>query len=322
MAEKKGVIFARSKTLSVASIKRILPACRHFESCPSCHFQHITYEDELNFKKESFEKLFRKLPIPNVQVNGAPERFHYRNRIQLHYSIKTQLIGMRDPQTFNITPIPECIIVPIEIKNELKRIYENQEWLKEVPPGNPEGHLEIYWLKGELKRSWNRPYADGGFTQVYEIMNQHLKNQLEKDWKIDSNGGLLDLFGGNGNLSEKLSYSSRLCVDIYKENRGEEFLNQDLYEKDALKRVLHRIHQKNLSPNYLLLDPPRSGFKELPIWLEALRPQKVAYVSCDPHTMARDLQEVKGYSFTHASIFDFFPSTFHFESLIFLDRIT
>lgn len=320
LSEKKGVAFARLNHLTHSSDQRITPVCVHFGTCPSCHYLHVDYAQELFFKKESFQKLFRKLPLPEVEVMGADRRFSYRNRIQLHYSLKSKLLGMKDPQTFLLTPIPQCLIAVPEVLSEVKRLYENDQWLKEAPPAPMEGHVEIYWMKDQLKVSWNKAYSEGGFTQVFEEMNQKLKTLLQENWTPEQPTVLLDLFGGNGNLSDSLNYSKRLCVDMYHQLPGEDFLSQDLYDDRALKNVLNELKKRAMKVDYLLLDPPRSGLKNLIEWIEVLKPRGVAYVSCDPHTLARDLQNLQGYSFKKAFLIDFFPSTFHFESFIILER--
>jgi 23S rRNA (uracil1939-C5)-methyltransferase len=320
MAKKKGVIFARARHLQEQSALRIKPACIHFDTCPSCHYQHIGYEKELEFKKESFKRLFRKLTLPDVKIISAPERFFYRNRIQLHYSLKSKLMGMRDPQTLAIIPVPNCIIGEPEVLKEMKRLYEDNRWLYEAPPAPTEGHVEIYWINRQLKLSWNKSYADGGFTQVYERMNQKLKSVMLEFWKFPEESDLLDLFGGNGNLSNGFNYSRRLCVDIYSNSPGEEFMNQDLYDEKALSNVLHEVAKRKMTIKHLLLDPPRSGLKNLKEWVEKLRPESMAYVSCDPNTLARDLMTIEGYQIKHAFLIDFFPSTFHFESFIILNK--
>lgn len=320
MSEKKGVAFARLKKLHVSSSSRVTPQCVHFNSCPSCHYLHIDYQDELKFKKESFEKLFRKLPLPAVEVIAAGQRFSYRNRIQLHYSLKSKLLGMKDPRTFEIIPIPHCLIAVPEVTNEIKRLYENQNWLKHAPAAPTEGHVEIYWDQGHLKLSWNRPYSEGGFTQVFEEMNLKLKEIIKNQWQPGEKLQLLDLFGGNGNLSNELNYSERLCVDIYNSQPGEEFYSQNIYDAKALKSVSNELKKKRITPHQLLLDPPRSGLKNLDEWVSFFGPQSIAYVSCDPHTLVRDLELLKNYTIKKAFLIDFFPSTFHFESLIFLDK--
>src|SRR5690606_10871583 len=131
--------------------------------------------------------------------------------------LKSKLIGMRDPGTHAITPIPNCLVGLPEVLAEVRRLYHNETWLKEAPSDTSEGHVEIYLQGRDLKLSWNRPYAEGGFTQVFEEMNQKLKAILEDHWQTEQPTGLLDLFAGNGNLSNNLNYSERLCVDVYQE---------------------------------------------------------------------------------------------------------
>lgn len=316
--EKKGVIFARVKRLERKSPKRIEALCVHYESCHSCHFLHLSYEEELKIKKQTFEQLLRKTELPTVEVLGAPQRMSYRNRIQLHYSLKSKLIGMRDPLTLAICPIPRCRMGESEVEKELIRLYTDDQWLKEAPKNSPEGHVEIYALGDHLQVSWNRPYAEGGFTQVYDSMNQLLKSTLTTE--LPSTRGILDLFGGNGNLSEKLNYSSRLCVDLYQRTPGSDFFSQDLYEASALPRVLSELKKRALTVSHLLIDPPRSGLKNLSDWAQEIKPEQIVYVSCDPHTLARDVLGLGDYAVKKAFVFDFFPSTFHFESLLILQR--
>lgn len=318
MSEKKGVAFARLKNLSTKSPKRIDPVCPHFSQCPSCHFLHMNYDDEIEYKKMAFQNLFRKLPLRETIVVKSDQRLEYRNRIQLHYSLKSKLIGFRDSQTFSILEVPHCLIGRPEILKEVKRLYENKAWLKEAPAAPTEGHVEIYLHDNQLKLNWNKPYASGGFTQVFDSMNSKLKNILHQEWSQTDQ--LVDLFGGNGNLSNDMKYSKRLCIDSYQSVTGHEFFNQNLYDKNALRNISNELRKRDIKPTHLLLDPPRSGMKDLGIWLDHMKPQFVAYVSCDPHTLVRDLQTVKNYSLGKGFLLDFFPSTYHFETLVFLER--
>ncbi|MGE3610881.1 MAG: class I SAM-dependent RNA methyltransferase [Bacteriovoracaceae bacterium] len=318
ISEKKGVAFAQVVTFSKQSELRIEPICPHFNHCPSCHFLHIPYTEEVKIKKNSLERLFHKLPHPEIQIIESPKRASYRNRIQLHYDLKSKKLGMLDINQNQITPIPDCIIGIPEISQELKRLY--QTWTSVAPQDVSKGHVEIYWHENTLKTSWNRPYAEGGFTQVFEEMNLKMKTRIESWFNNKSRSKVLDLFAGNGNLTEKLNYSDRLCVDIYSSPKSEEFSSINLYDKNALFRVKSELKKRKLEPDFLIIDPPRSGLKDFHLWLKEFRPQFVAYVSCDPHTLVRDLALVTDYHFQELMLFDFFPSTFHFETLIFLER--
>jgi 23S rRNA (uracil1939-C5)-methyltransferase len=320
LAERKGVAFGKAIEFSQRSSQRTESFCPHFNDCPSCHFLHIHYEDEISIKKDTFERLFRKSSIPSLEILRASRRSSYRNRIQLHYDLAQKKLGMLDAKTSLIMPVPECSIGLPVIQEEMKRLYQNEKWLLEAPKSPNKGHVEIYWRNNEVKTSWNRPYAEGGFTQVFQEMNEELR-QILQTWvtKIKPTD-LLDLFAGNGNLSQGTPYSQRLCVDVYPHFLGEEFLSQDLYHKSALVRVKKELKRRQMKPQLMLIDPPRSGIKDLELWLQEIQPQYLAYISCDPHTLARDLSPIKDYSIERAFLIDFFPSTFHFETMLFLKR--
>ncbi|HLW78097.1 MAG TPA: class I SAM-dependent RNA methyltransferase [Terriglobia bacterium] len=76
-------------------------------------------------------------------------------------------------------------------------------------------------------------------------------------------------------------------------------------------------------PDLVVLDPPRAGvgFPSLKL-LAGLAPKGIHYVSCHPPTLARDLAFLieRGYQLDSVELFDFFPHTFHIESVTRLSR--
>jgi 23S rRNA (uracil1939-C5)-methyltransferase len=79
-----------------------------------------------------------------------------------------------------------------------------------------------------------------------------------------------------------------------------------------------------MDPDLVVMDPPRAGVgaETLKLLLD-LRPQRLHYVSCSPPTLARDLGYLikHGYRLDSLELFDFFPQTYHIESLARLSRI-
>ena len=68
----------------------------------------------------------------------------------------------------------------------------------------------------------------------------------------------------------------------------------------------------------LVLDPPRSGAGKLVVGeIARLEPRRIAYVSCDPATLARDARYFSdaGYRLHQVQPLDLFPQTYHIESV-------
>ena len=83
-------------------------------------------------------------------------------------------------------------------------------------------------------------------------------------------------------------------------------------------------HSGSTGPiDFLLLDPPRTGCENRDIaGIQALHPERITYVSCDPATLARDLKKLitGGYSLDSVVAFDMFPQTHHVETIAHLHR--
>ena len=77
----------------------------------------------------------------------------------------------------------------------------------------------------------------------------------------------------------------------------------------------------------LVLDPPRKGLDQMVIkTILSIQPERVAYLSCDPATLARDLKQLivpnGPYQIDELQPIDFFPQTMHIECLALLIRIS
>ena len=72
----------------------------------------------------------------------------------------------------------------------------------------------------------------------------------------------------------------------------------------------------------MIVDPPRGGMeRNVPGFLANSRARRIFYVSCDPATLARDLQPmVKRYRVKRVRLFDLFPRTARFETFVELER--
>lgn len=311
--KSKGVNFCTVISIEKKSSARINPECSHYHECNGCNYLHTSYDEELAFKKESLKKHFQKIDHSQISIHKADERFNYRNRVQLHYQGKNT-IGFINKNTKKIHSVSQCLLPIPEIKKNIEEIYArpiNQKQYK--------GHVELYLKDNKVKTTWNQRYSFEGFTQVNESMNQKLQ-ELLTSFKLDLSQSVLDLFSGDGNLSSFIPNEiEKFLIDYYPHPKKlKNFFSIDLYDDNALNQF-----QKNQLPKFstLILDPPRKGFPNLNLWLEKFKPNTVIYVSCNPTTCARDIALIKSeYKVSQLHLVDLFPSTFHYETVVFLTK--
>ncbi|MBC7713816.1 MAG: class I SAM-dependent RNA methyltransferase [Rhizobacter sp.] len=324
-SKKKGVQFAHLAGISGPSADRKAPECPHYQSCNGCDYQHTNYEKELEFKKNALTRHMFKFPEMPITVHGAKRRLGYRNRIQLHYDKKKKVMGLMNYKN-EIIPVPDCKIIDPSVAYELRALYADNNWLRAVEKEPLKGHVELYSKHNEagghnVKLSVNRPYANGGFTQVNAEMNERLRVFVQKkaEEMIPPKAVVYDLFGGNGNLTVKFR-NPTLVVDKYRttptQTAHQKFFSLDLYDQDAVKKLIALKAEGYPRPNWLIIDPPRSGLKNLNEFLNEFKPDGFIFIACEATSFTRDtLGILNNYELKSVEIFDLFPSTQHFETI-------
>jgi 23S rRNA (uracil1939-C5)-methyltransferase len=172
-------------------------------------------------------------------------------------------------------------------------------------------------------------------------VNRFLIEDLLKSVLEGVKGGLaLDLYAGVGFFTLPLAklFSRVISVDanlaatrdlrMNAETAGVQVVSHHEHTEDFLKK-------EQETPEFVVLDPPRSGLgAEAAARLANLGAPEIAYLSCDPSTLARDLAvltnserkpasgvaPVHRYEITRVDLFDLFPQTFHIETLVQLRR--
>ena len=99
--------------------------------------------------------------------------------------------------------------------------------------------------------------------------------------------------------------------------------NIRFYQADAGDMAMEMAGERE-KVDVVLMDPPRTGSSEK--FLEALimlKPERIVYVSCNPETLARDLEYLcgRGYQMKKGAMVDMFPFTDDVETVVALNRI-
>jgi 23S rRNA (uracil1939-C5)-methyltransferase len=183
------------------------------------------------------------------------------------------------------------------------------------------------------KKNCTLSWSGGCFSQVNPGQNEQLIRlvcDLAGAFSENLSGKtVLDLYCGMGNFSVPLGLCGGTVTGIegnqesirWAEKNARQagiaarFLVADV--RDAVKQLVEQEEQADI----ILLDPPRSGVGKDIALLSRLEPEKIIYVSCDPATLARDLNLLRphGYKITRVLPVDMFPQTSHVESVVLLE---
>ena len=149
---------------------------------------------------------------------------------------------------------------------------------------------------------------------------------------------LLDLYCGAGSIGLSMAKdagevigieiidSAVKCANFNAENNGiscAKFYTGDAKDAEKLLERAEAERGEKITPDVIVLDPPRAGCDEkLVRYVASLSPKRIVYVSCNPQTLARDtvLFRELGYSAGEVFPFDLFPATGHVESVLCLER--
>jgi 23S rRNA (uracil1939-C5)-methyltransferase len=170
----------------------------------------------------------------------------------------------------------------------------------------------------------------GGFFQVNRfLLGELVKLVCEVDGVARHGAVAWDLYAGVGLFSRVLARGFARVVAA-EANAVATSNNQVALRKIgatheavcvSILEFVERATMQRERPELIVLDPPRAGagVDVCELLLRIAAPQMV-YVSCDPTTLARDLQVLtRGYVIRAMHVVDLFPQTFHLETVVVLE---
>jgi 23S rRNA (uracil1939-C5)-methyltransferase len=176
--------FARAKLESVieTSPHRVQPPCPYFGLCGGCHYQHASYDHQLEIKKEILRESLRrttKLELPfDIEVHPSPP-WNYRNRSRLQVQVRpTFAVGYFKFASHELLAVEQCPISSPLINGGIASLWQSGRAGKV-----PQGVLEVEFFAnaddtqllldiacaGEARRAAVRVWAEELLTALPQI---------------------------------------------------------------------------------------------------------------------------------------------------------
>ena len=230
-------IIKRSKNYAIGIIDKILrPSperiesdCPYSKKCGGCSFRHMTYDEELKYKKSRVQDALNRIGHLDIEVDeiiGADDLTHYRNKAQYPVDISDgeMFAGFYAYKSHRIIPCADCKLQPAEFEKGLEAFAK--------------------WIESENITSYNEQTGKGLLRHIYfrkgfatgEVMACAVING-----NSIPNGELLVSL-----LREKVDGLTSVAVNINKEKTnvilgketniiwGEKYIRDNLLGKDFL----------------------------------------------------------------------------------------
>ncbi len=290
----------------------------------------------------------------------SPQRYGYRNKLRLEPIVSKGTLGKgkkglptleygfceRDNRTF--FSVKSCPLAAERlndaINSEKRCAYAQQNARREKPYPmtirmDASGKCASYFGKAAPNLPWLKEtllgeeirVPTGSFWQVNQPVADGLLNTVREWLKPLGARALVDAYGGIGTFSlafgDLFQYrvvieSDEQAIAAAKLNHEQRSLKGHFVAGTTESSLGNALCTVTVAETVVVLDPPRTGCVPSVIaTLHDFKPRHVLYVSCNPATLARDLEQIcKGdiYVPKRAAAFDMFPNTAHFESAVLL----
>ena len=327
---------------------RVVPPCPFSgpHMCGGCDFQHVSLPAQREMKAFVVREQLQRLAGLDVEVAVEPapgddEGLGWRTRVQ--YAVDDDgHAGLRKHRSHDVVRIDICPIAHPGLPPVTPEDWYGAESVQAIVSNTGE-QLRLVTADGELfvdgpkllhERAVGRDWqvTGSGFWQVHPGAPEALVSAVLDGVAPQPGERALDLYSGVGLFSAALADAvgrtgSVLAVESDEVAVGDTARNlADLPQVEAVADRVDRALRSGAvgeRADVVVLDPPRTGARrDVVEGIVRLRPRVVAYVACEPASLARDVQifAEHGYRLTHLRAFDLFPMTHHVECVAILSR--
>jgi 23S rRNA (uracil1939-C5)-methyltransferase len=299
--------------------------------------------------------------VPDPPITPSTKTYDYRTKVTLHVSSDGRKIGLhrygRPDQLFDLKwchiTVPELMelwqdlralrpLLPPDLAQVVLRMDRTggRHVVLRIGPGEVWSGFE--GLRRELTRRnisatiWYQP--EGGAPRaiagageafpatVFEQVNPEMGDRV-RSFAVQQLGDIAgcrvwDLYAGIGETTMQLISLGATVESVELDRRA---VAEAEARGPAARRHVGRVEdvlREMHPPDMVIVNPPRTGMDErVTAALTRLAPRRVVYISCDPATLARDLQRMDRLRLVSVQAFDLLPQTSHVETVALLEPV-
>lgn len=316
-----------------ASPDRVDPVCPIAVAggCGGCDFQHASAEAQRALKTEVVRDLMKR--IGNFEWSGSVEDcglpFGWRTRMR-YVRIDEDTLGMRAWRSRDLIALPPqgCALAHPRTVTDLGGMGAVGDEVAVIGASSGPTVIAGDEIVGPdpvtehaLGRDWQ--VAARGFWQVHPAAPMTLIEAVVQGLQPRPGDRAWDLYCGVGLFAGALEKAGCVVAGIEGQQSAVALARENVADgrfwAGSVERRLRNLPQ---AVNVVVLDPPRVGVGEhLMRRIVDAGPRAIAYVSCDPATLARDLRAAidAGARLSWLRAFDLFPQTHHVEAVAILE---
>jgi len=309
--EKKSFAEARTVNLATPSPDRVEPPCPYFTACGGCVYQHLSYDVQLTIKSRQVADTLRRVGklegVPMQPIVASPKPFGYRNRIRIHRA--EGATGFFGFESRRLVDVEQCLLAQPEVNEALRKLRRSK-----VEDGD-------YSLRAP---GGSGPFFEQTNQGVTQALIELLDRTLHKDQAL-----LVDAYCGGGLFAKALGHHAEKVIGVESNGAAIEYARQHakpgqtFLHGDVADHLGEILSTHPLDRTTVLLDPPSEGVTaRVTDFLLSNPPAEIAYVSCNPATLARDLALLKSaFRIESVTPLDMFPQTAEIEVFAHLMRV-
>lgn len=165
------------------------------------------------------------------------------------------------------------------------------------------------------------------FFQLNPLQTVKLYDEVKKAAALTGSEKIVDAYCGVGTIGLWLAKDAKeirgmdtieeSIVDARKNAKDHGF-EHATYVTGPAEKWMPQWVKEGWKPDVIVVDPPRTGCDDkLLKTILQVKPKKVVYVSCNPSTLAKDVQQLsKAYHVDYIQPVDMFPHTAHVENVV------